>query len=516
MAGAEGIRRVFDAVESLSFRGVWKYYGGRRALGPCDLEVAGGETLAVVGPSGSGKTTLLRMVNRLVEPDRGAVTINGTDVREWDPVRLRRGIGYAIQQIGLFPHMTVAENVGLVLSLDGTPRREVEDRVAELLALVRMPAGEFAGRYPRELSGGQQQRVGLARALALDPPLLLMDEPFGALDPLLRAGLQEEFLALKRGLQTTVMLVTHDLDEAFRLGDRVAVVHEGCVLSVAAPDELILDPGIGAVLSLGGRSRYLEHMRVRALAARVDGWPVLDAGLPARQALEELSRLRSPRALVADGAGVDRRRRRPGPRLAGPDSTLGELAGALPRVSSGESVPRALAVVAESGKGVRTGGRGRRDHRGVLSLRRAGRSHWRIRRDRRRARALGGAGDGRADARAPGDVRGGAGHRGPGGGRQRRPALPPPARGRSGLRGAERGRDHSRARPPRPPRPARGHRGAGGHRGLHPLLAPPGHPLHLHRALARPPGVPSRWARLSGCGRGRCSDMCASRSRCRS
>ena len=350
MAGAAGVRRVFDAVESLSFRGVWKHYGGRRALGPCDLEVAGGETLAVVGPSGSGKTTLLRMVNRLVEPDRGAVTINGTDVREWDPVRLRRGIGYAIQQIGLFPHMTVAENVGLVLSLDGTPSREVDARVAELLDLVRMPTGEFAGRYPRELSGGQQQRVGLARALALDPPLLLMDEPFGALDPLLRAGLQEEFLALKRGLKTTVMLVTHDLDEAFRLGDRVAVVHEGCVLSVAAPDELILDAGIGAVLPLGGRSRYLEHLTVRALAARVDDWPVLDAGLPARQALDELSRLRSPRALVADGAGTVGAVGVRDLVLAGSDGNLGEVARAVPRVAPGEFVSRAIAVVAESGR----------------------------------------------------------------------------------------------------------------------------------------------------------------------
>ena len=352
MAGAAGIRRVFDAVESLSFRGVWKYYGGWRALGPCDLEVGGGETLAVVGPSGSGKTTLLRMVNRLVEPDRGAVTINGTDVREWDPVRLRRGIGYAIQQIGLFPHMTVAENIGLVLTLDNTPRREVEDRVAELLGLVRMPAGEYAGRYPRELSGGQQQRVGLARALALDPPLLLMDEPFGALDPLLRAGLQEEFLALKRGLQTTVVLVTHDLDEAFRLGDRVAVVHEGLVLSVAAPDELIIDHGIGSVLPLGGRSRYLEHLRVRALAARVDGWPVLDAGLPARQGLEELARLRSPRPLVADGAGTVGAVGVRDLVLAGPDGTLGEVGRAVPRVAPGDSVPRALAVVAESGREV--------------------------------------------------------------------------------------------------------------------------------------------------------------------
>ncbi|KAF5063862.1 Vitamin B12 import ATP-binding protein BtuD [anaerobic digester metagenome] len=339
---------VFDTIETLSFHSVWKSYNGRRVLGPCDLEVTSGETLVLVGPSGSGKTTLLRMVNRLVEPDQGSVTINGTDVRTWDPVLLRRSIGYAIQQIGLFPHMSVAENIGLVLSLDGASRPEVEERVEELLHLVRLPFDEYGDRFPRELSGGQQQRVGLARALALDPPLLLMDEPFGALDPLLRAGLQEEFLALKQSLQTTILLVTHDLDEAFRLGDRIAVLHEGHLLAAARPGEIVLDPGVRAILPLARRSRYLEHMQVGEIAEKIDGWPVLDAALSSSEGLCRLADLRSPRALVVDNGvtigavgAADLVR-------ADPERSLGGVAREVPRVSHHQSLFAAIDVIERS------------------------------------------------------------------------------------------------------------------------------------------------------------------------
>jgi osmoprotectant transport system ATP-binding protein len=202
------------------------------ALRGVSLTVAPGETLALLGPSGSGKTTLLRMVNRLVEPSSGRVSVNGRPVGELDPVRLRRGIGYVIQRGGLFPHLSVAQNVGLLGELEGWSRSRLAARIAEVLDVVGLPAAEFGGRRPRELSGGQQQRVGVARALLLDPPIVLLDEPFGALDPITREQLQNEFLTLKKRMAKTQILVTHDLDEAFRLADRVALLDAGRLLQV--------------------------------------------------------------------------------------------------------------------------------------------------------------------------------------------------------------------------------------------------------------------------------------------
>lgn len=227
----------------IRFEGVTKRYplphgGEHRALESLDLEVREGETLCLIGGSGSGKTTALRLVNRLVEPDSGRVLVNGRDVREQDPVRLRRGLGYVVQQGALFPHLTVSANVGLLCELEGQEPARIHDRVNELLELVRLPAPEFADRFPNELSGGQRQRVGVARALALDPPVVLLDEPFGALDPLTRSELQREFRDLTRRLDRTLVFVTHDLDEAFSLGDRVALLQGGRLLQVGAPDEL--------------------------------------------------------------------------------------------------------------------------------------------------------------------------------------------------------------------------------------------------------------------------------------
>jgi osmoprotectant transport system ATP-binding protein len=200
---------------------------GRTLLDALSLEVEEGETLAVIGRSGSGKTTALKLVNALLMPTDGEVRVAGRATTEWYPILLRRRTGYVIQEVGLFPHLTVERNVGLVPELEGWPAERIAARVEELLALVGLPAAEFAGRYPHQLSGGQRQRVGVARALGADPPLLLLDEPFGALDPITRAELQREFRALQARLRKTAIFVTHDMREAALVGDRIAVVAGG-------------------------------------------------------------------------------------------------------------------------------------------------------------------------------------------------------------------------------------------------------------------------------------------------
>ena len=200
------------------------------------LDVRRGETLVLLGESGWGKTTTLRLVNRLLDPTAGAVRVEGRDTREWDAVVLRRRTGYVIQDAGLFPHFTVERNVGLVPALEGWETQRVRGRVHELLRLVGLDPVQFAGRYPWELSGGQRQRVGVARALAADPPLLLMDEPFGALDPLTRAALQREFAALQKRLGKTVIFVTHDVREALLLGTRIALMSAGRILLLETPE----------------------------------------------------------------------------------------------------------------------------------------------------------------------------------------------------------------------------------------------------------------------------------------
>jgi osmoprotectant transport system ATP-binding protein len=206
------------------------------------LEVAAAETVALVGPSGSGKTTALKLANRLLEADSGEVRVFGARVADQDPIALRRQIGYVIQEGGLFPHWSVAENVETVPRLCGWPSARRQARTEELLAMVGLPAKEFAARRPRELSGGQRQRVGVARALAADPPLLLMDEPFGALDPIARRGMQKEFQAWRKRMTAAVLLVTHDLREAFLLSDRVAVLHRGRVRQIGSREELTERP----------------------------------------------------------------------------------------------------------------------------------------------------------------------------------------------------------------------------------------------------------------------------------
>ena len=254
-----------SAAAEIEFRGVTKRYGGRNraAVSDLSLTVPAGEICVLVGPSGGGKTTALKMVNRLVSIDEGDILIDGRSVRDLDATELRRGIGYVIQQVGLFPHMTVEANVGTVPRLLGWDRRRTRARVAELLELVGLDA-EDGARYPGQLSGGQRQRVGLARALAADPPLMLMDEPFGALDPITRERLQQEFRALHARVPKTVIFVTHDIDEAIRIGHRLAILREGGVLAqYDTPDAILARPADEFVARFVGADRGLKRLAIK-------------------------------------------------------------------------------------------------------------------------------------------------------------------------------------------------------------------------------------------------------------
>jgi osmoprotectant transport system ATP-binding protein len=234
---------VDDAM--ISLRGVSKRYEGQPtfAVADVDLDVAEGELVILLGESGCGKTTTLKMINRLIEPSGGTITINGEDTRTTDPVALRRGIGYVFQRIGLFPHMTVADNIASVPRLLGWAEPKIAQRVDELLDLMGLEPEAYRLRRPAQLSGGQQQRVGVARALAAQPRVLLMDEPFGALDPITRDTLQTEFRSLQRRLGLTVVMVTHDMTEALLLADRLAIMQEGVIKRIGGPRELLRDPG---------------------------------------------------------------------------------------------------------------------------------------------------------------------------------------------------------------------------------------------------------------------------------
>jgi osmoprotectant transport system ATP-binding protein len=231
---------------AIEFSHVHYRLGPDRALiSDLSLLVRRGETLMLLGRSGSGKTTSLKLINRLLVPSEGAVLVDGVNAAAWNPIRLRRHIGYAIQDVGLFPHYTVEQNVALVPKLEAWERDRISARVKSVLALVGMPAAEFARRYPSQLSGGQKQRVGLARALAADPPILLMDEPFGALDPITRAEIQQEFHQLQQRLAKTVVFVTHDVSEALMLGDRIALIDAGALKGIYKPEEFLASDDAG-------------------------------------------------------------------------------------------------------------------------------------------------------------------------------------------------------------------------------------------------------------------------------
>ncbi|MGE7765650.1 betaine/proline/choline family ABC transporter ATP-binding protein [Peribacillus sp. NPDC096540] len=233
------------------------YKGGKKAVRNITLDIKKGEFICFIGPSGCGKTTTMKMINRLIEPSEGKIFINGENIMEKDQVELRRQIGYVIQQIGLFPHMTILENITLVPKLLKWSEQEKKERALELLQLVDM-GPEYLKRYPYELSGGQQQRIGVLRALASNPPLILMDEPFGALDPITRDALQEEFKNLQRTLNKTIVFVTHDMDEAIKLADRIVILKAGEIVQVGTPDEILRNPVNEFVEEFIGKERLLQ------------------------------------------------------------------------------------------------------------------------------------------------------------------------------------------------------------------------------------------------------------------
>ncbi|HEX9446074.1 MAG TPA: ATP-binding cassette domain-containing protein [Candidatus Binatia bacterium] len=224
---------------------------GKTLLADLSLSVDPGETLVLLGRSGCGKTTTLKLINRLLDPTSGRVLVEGRATAEWDPIRLRRRIGYVIQEVGLFPHFTIEENVAVVPRLEGWDKDKIDARVRELLALVGLDHERFAGRYPRELSGGQRQRVGVARALAADPPILLCDEPFGALDPITRREIQQEFRSLQRRLGKTMVFVTHDVGEAFLLASRIGLMKDGKIVLLGRPADFLAsrEPEVRAFVS---------------------------------------------------------------------------------------------------------------------------------------------------------------------------------------------------------------------------------------------------------------------------
>ncbi len=293
------------------FDNVSKRYPGRSspALDGLSLTIPAGTFCVLVGPSGGGKTTALKLINRLISLDEGDIRIDGTSILDLSPVALRRGIGYVIQQIGLFPHHTVGENIGTVPKLLGWPAARIRERTEELLTIVGLDRAD-ATRYPQELSGGQRQRVGLARALAADPPLLLMDEPFGALDPITRARQQDEIRRLHREVGKTIVFVTHDIDEAIQLGDRIAILGEGGRLAqYDTPDAILADPADPFVAAFIGEDRALRRLALRRLGdvpllPFAGGGPSVGSALTVRNAVSLLLEGGFDRLTVTGDAGT--------------------------------------------------------------------------------------------------------------------------------------------------------------------------------------------------------------------
>jgi osmoprotectant transport system ATP-binding protein len=271
----------------ITFESVSKRFpDGTTAVDDLDLEIRKGEVTVLVGPSGCGKTTTLRMVNRMIEASSGRIVVDGQEVKQIDPPQLRRRIGYVIQQIGLFPHRTIGENIATVPELVGWDKRRTKARIDELLLLVGLPA-EVVDRYPHQLSGGQRQRVGVARALAVDPPIMLMDEPFGAVDPIVRSRLQDEFLRLQQEVRKTIVFVTHDIDEAIKMGDRIAILQQGGVLAqYATPEDLLAEPASDFVADFLGAERGLKRLALIPVSAvKAEPGPVVSPDDPGDRAL---------------------------------------------------------------------------------------------------------------------------------------------------------------------------------------------------------------------------------------
>ncbi|MGI8887472.1 MAG: ABC transporter ATP-binding protein [Nocardioidaceae bacterium] len=289
----------------IRLRGVGKTYpGGTVAVRELDLDVLPGELVTLVGPSGCGKSTTLKMINRLIEPTSGRIELDGEDVTDIDPVQLRRRIGYVIQQIGLFPHQTIRANVATLPKLLGWDKTRTNDKVDELLTTMGLEPSQFADRYPHQLSGGQRQRVGVARALAADPEVLLMDEPFGAVDPVVRGRLQDQFLDIQERLAKTVVLVTHDIEEAVRLGDRVAVFEPGGRLAqYDTPARVLGAPGDEFVAEFVGADRGLRRLAVTAIEqSDLERPPIVHDSDSLTEARERMSRADARWAIVVDEA----------------------------------------------------------------------------------------------------------------------------------------------------------------------------------------------------------------------
>jgi osmoprotectant transport system ATP-binding protein len=259
----------FPQAASLELRDVSKRYPNQKepAIAELSLEIPAGEVCVLVGPSGSGKTTAMRLINRMIPMTSGEILLGGKSVLKRDPTKLRREIGYVIQQIGLFPHLTVGENIATVPRLLGWNRERVDKRVDELLTMIGMDPDDIGPRYPAQLSGGQRQRIGVARALASDPPLMLMDEPFGAIDPITRSRLQDEFLGLQQRVRKTVVFVTHDIDEAIKMGDKIAILRQGGILAqYGSPQEILTNPADDFVAEFVGADRALKRLGLSTLA----------------------------------------------------------------------------------------------------------------------------------------------------------------------------------------------------------------------------------------------------------
>ncbi len=263
-------------MEKIAFQGITKQFPGsnKPAVDAVTFAVPEGTTCMLVGTSGSGKTTLLRMVNRLIEPTSGEIIIDGKNVLEENPIQLRRHIGYVIQQVGLFPHLNIAENIRVTAEIaGGWTKQRLAARVDELLDLVGLPPAEYRKRFPRQLSGGQQQRVGLARALATDPAVLLMDEPFGALDAITRARMQDELLRIQRDVHKTILFVSHDIEEAFKLGNMIAVLNEGQLMQLGTPVDLLANPANEFVRRLVGADSILRQLEYLPVIDALDNEP---------------------------------------------------------------------------------------------------------------------------------------------------------------------------------------------------------------------------------------------------
>ncbi|MHA5047863.1 ABC transporter ATP-binding protein [Streptomyces sp. SD15] len=281
-----------------------RYPDGTTAVDGLSFEVAEGELVTLVGPSGCGKTTTMMMVNRLIEPTSGRILVNGEDVATVDPVRLRRRIGYVIQQVGLFPHRTILDNTATVPSLVGWKKTKARARAAELLDLVGLDPKTYGSRYPDQLSGGQRQRVGVARALAADPPVLLMDEPFGAVDPVVREQLQDEFLRMQEAVRKTVLLVTHDIEEAVRLGDRIAVYGQGRIEQFDTPGAVLGTPATPYVAEFVGADRGLKRLSVTEIQPDdLEQPPIARLEEPAERAAARLHAEGARWAVVLDAEG---------------------------------------------------------------------------------------------------------------------------------------------------------------------------------------------------------------------